>query len=173
MILEGQMGGISFPDGLIGMGVSRIAHRMPPLPAGVGLSPDVVQRALASVQWHLEERGCYQMVRAKARGWREAALQYMCATRCLLIKGAILLETDQIACGEHVCRTWEQVREHFPGLEECLWPPVSEDPFEKTLQGIGILRRKLSDKQALPQPYLDRPLCSPPSYDLACILEEL
>ncbi len=172
-MLEGQMGCISFPEGLIGDGARRTVSRVPPLPVGVSLSPDVVERALASVQWHLEERGCYQMVRARARGWREAALQYMCATRCLLIKGAILLETDQIACGEDVCAMWEQVSGRFPGLEDCLWPRGSEDPFEKTLRGIDILRESLRDKQALPQPYLDRPLCSPPSYDLACVLEEL
>ena len=170
-MLEGQMRGISFPEGLIGDEVRRIASRVPPLPVGVSLPPDVVERALASVQWHLAERGKYQMVRARARGWHEAALQYMCATRCLLIKGAILLETDRIVCGEDVRAMWEQVRERFPGLEDCLWP--SEDRFEKTLQGIDIFRQRLRDKQALPKEYLDRPLCSPPSYELAFILEEL
>ena len=173
-MLEGQMGGVfSFPEGLIGNNVRITASRALPLPVGVSLSPDEMQRALASVQWHLEERGCYQMVRARARGWHEAALQYMCATRCLLIKGTILLETNQIACGEDVSTMWKQVSERIPGLEDCLWPRDDDDPFEQTLRGIDLFRQRLRDKQALPQTYLDRPLCSPPSYDLACILEEL
>ena len=173
IMLEGQTGRISFPDGLINDGVGRIASRVPALPVGASLSPDEVERALASVQWHLDERGCYQMVRALARGWREAALQYMCATRCLLIKGAILLETDRIVCGEDVSAMWDQVGERIPGLEDCLWPKASEDPFEETLRGIGLLRQGMRERQALPQPYLDRPLSSPPSYELACVLEEL
>ena len=172
-MLERQMGVISFPEGLIGNEVRRAPSHVPPLPMGVSLSPEMVERALASVQWHLEERGCYQMVRARARGWHEAALQYMCATRCLLIKGTILLETNQIACGEDVSTMWTQVSERIPGLEDCLWPRDDDDPFEQTLRGIDLFRQRLRDKQALPRPYLDRPLCSPPSYDLACILEGL
>ncbi|HET6457052.1 MAG TPA: hypothetical protein VFI02_21850 [Armatimonadota bacterium] len=172
-MLERQMGVISFPEGLIGSEVRRAPSHVPPLPMGVSLPPEMVERALASVQWHLEERGCYQMVRARARGWHEASLQYMCAARCLLIKGMILLEANTIACGEDVSTMWKQVSERIPGLEDCLWPRANEDPFEQTLRGIALFRQRLRDKQALPQTYLDRPLCSPPSYDLACILEEL
>ena len=171
-MLESQMGSISFPEGLVGNDAGRIPSRVSPLPLGVGLSPDLTEKALASVQWHLAERGCYQMVRARLRGWHEAALQYMCATRCLLIKGTILLETNQIACGESVSAMWEQISERIPGLEGCLWPKA-DDPLEQTLRGIDLFRRRLRDKQALPEAYLDVPLCSPPSYDLACILEEL
>ncbi|MCE5322643.1 hypothetical protein LLG46_04910 [bacterium] len=172
-MLEGQIHSISFPQGLIGNEVERIASRALPLPIGIDLSPEETERALASIQWHLDERGCYQMVRARARGWREASLQYMCATRCLLIKGTILLEIGRIACGEGVSVMWEQVHKRVPGLEDCLWPQAGEDPFGKTLQGIDILRHRFRCKHALPQQYLNCPLSSPPSYDLACILEEL
>ena len=39
---------------------------------------------------HTHERGCYQKLRMHTRGWQKVALQYMCATRCLLINGSIL-----------------------------------------------------------------------------------
>ncbi|MHB0999413.1 MAG: hypothetical protein ACYC27_09225 [Armatimonadota bacterium] len=173
-MLESQADGmISFHEDLIEGNVKIIPSREYLLPTGISLPPSTVEQALASIQWHLDERGCYQMVRAHARGFHESALQYMCATRCLLIKGAILLETSQIACGEQVAGMWEQIQGRIPGLENCLWPKESEDAFEQTLHGINILRRRFAEKQALPQLYLDRPLWSPPSYELACILEEL
>lgn len=173
-MLERQIDGdFSFPEGLIGSEVGSITSREFPLPVGISLQPDQVDRALKSVQWHLCERGEYQMVRALERERHEASLHYMCATRCLLIKGAILLEAGRISCGEDVSVMWEQVNESILGLEECLWPRANEDPFRKTLEGIDIFRQKLRDKQALPEQYLDRPISSPPTYELECILEEL
>lgn len=173
VMLEEQMHQISFPEGLISKGAKMAVSLDIPLPMGIKLSQDQFKQALASVQWHLQERGCYQMVRARARGWHESSLKYLCATRCLLIKGAILLETEQVSCGENVSVMWDNVHENIPGLEDCIWPRKDEDPFEKTLQGINIFRERMEDKHALPHKYLENPLSCPPSYDLACILEEL
>lgn len=162
-----------FPVGLIPPGVTPMPWRVPQLPVnGSPLSDEQVSRALASVQWHLEERGSYQMVRALTRGWRDQALHYLCATRCLLIKGAVLLDTGRIALGVELPEAWAEVRSAIPGLEACLWPEAHSDPIAKALEGIGLLRAMLRSRRALPDLYMERPLWSPPSYELACILEE-
>lgn len=173
VMLEGQTHDLLFPEGLIGQGTIRIASRDFPLTMGERLSQDQFEPAIASIQWHLQERGCYQMVRARERGWYESSLKYLCATRCLMIKGAILLETEQVHCGENVSVVWNYVHENIPGLEDCIWPGTGKDPIEKALQGVEMLRERMRLKKALPQRYLDNPLSSPPSYNLACILEEL
>jgi hypothetical protein len=181
-LLERQhVGDEPFPEGLTTSDTPPLPWRVlpPPLhesvrpPSTAGpLSPDLLSQMLASLQWHLEERGCYQMVRALARGWRHEALHYLCATRCLLIKGAVLLETGRLPLGKGLPKDWEEARAAILGLEGCLWPEADYDPIAKALEAIGLLRAHLRSRGALPEQYLERPLWSPPSYHLACVLEE-
>ena len=76
------------------------------------------------------------------------------------------------ARGSDLPEAWTQVHTTVRGLEACLWPGVDSDPIAKALEGIGLFRAHLHNRQALPDLYLDRPLWSPPSYELACLLEE-
>ncbi len=171
-------GGEPFPEGLISRGTRLIPWRVLPLPVHAPRPPaplpaELLGQALASVQWHLEERGCYQMMRALVRGWRHEALYYLCATRCLLIKGAVLLETGRLPLGRDLPAAWEEARAAIPGLEGYVWPKPEEEPITKALEAIGLFRAHLRSGSALSERYLERPLCSPPSYDLACMLEEV
>jgi hypothetical protein len=179
LLLERQhSGGEPFPEGLISSDTPRVPWRVPPpgvresLPKDAPLPPHLLSQALASLQWHLEERGCYQMVRALARGWRHEALHYLCATRCLLIKGAVLLETGRLPMGTGLPTAWHEVRAAFSGMEGYLWPAPDHDPMAKALEAIGLFRAHLRSRSALPELHLERPLWSPPSYELACVLEE-
>jgi hypothetical protein len=112
------------------------------------------------------------MMRALARGWRHEGLYYLCATRCLLIKGAVLLETGRLPMGTGLPTAWDEVRAAFTGMEDYLWPGPDQDPMAKALEAIGLFRAHLRSRSALPELYLERPLWSPPSYELACVLEE-
>jgi hypothetical protein len=172
-LLEQQFAGDQpFPPGLAPSGAVPRPWRVPRLPVGGPLPAEFVTQALASVQWHLEERGSYQMVRALARGWRHAALHYLCATRCLLIKGLVLTETGRLVMGPELPEAWAGVRASVADLDHCLWPDADPDPIAKALEGIGLFRAHLRARRALPGQHLDRPLWSPPSYELACVLEE-
>ncbi len=172
-MLERQLeGDAPFPDGLVPPGTPPAPWRVPALPVNVSLSREERTQALCSVQWHLEERAAYQMVRAMMRGWWPAALQYLCATRCLLIKGLMLLEMGRIPLGKELPAAWEEVRNVIPGFEACLWPEPHSEPIAKALEAMGLFRARLRGKRALRKLYLDRPLWSPPSYELASILEE-
>lgn len=179
-ILERQeIGDAGFPHSLIPPGtppapwrVPPVNDPIPPIPADGPLPPKVLTQCLASVQWHLQERGSYQMVRSLARGWRHEALHYLCATRCLLIKGTVLLVTGCLPIGKALPKAWAGVRSAIGGLETCLYPDHGNDPVAAALEGIGLFRAELRRRNALPEEYLNRPLWSPPSHQLACVLEE-
>jgi hypothetical protein len=181
-LLERQaVGDVPFPRNLFPERKSPAPWRVPPvgvpeaipeLPVSAPLPPELLSQMLDSVQWHLEERGCYQMVRALARGWRHEALYYLCATRCMLIKGTVLLETGRLPLGKELPEAWPKAGAAVPGLERCLWPDEQQEAVAKAVEGIGLFRAELRRRKALPELHLDRPLWSTPSYHLACLLEE-